>query len=115
MLADRTRLCLLAALVAISAFGGVTRAQQTKYPKPAELPNPYRLVAGWPTLPQNMNGGPWGEAIRVHLHAKGNVLGFHQGFNVVPPGLAGCLGRRPAEPPVFEFDPFSELPMSCSG
>src|SRR6266404_5553527 len=80
MLISRTRLCLLAGLAAISVFAGVTQAQQTKYPKPAELPNPYRLVAGWPTLPKNMNGGQWGEVIRVHLDAKGNIWVFHRCF-----------------------------------
>jgi hypothetical protein len=109
MLADRTRLCLLAALVAISAFGGVTRAQQTKYPKPAELPNPYRLVTGWPTLPKNMNGGQWGEVIRVHLDNKGNIWVFHRCFAVVPPGSAVCLGRGSANPPILEFDPSGKL------
>src|SRR6516162_7029067 len=68
--ADTLRRFLVAALAAISTFGGVTPAQPTVYPKPTELPNPYRLVEGWPSLPKNMNGGKWGEVIRVHLDAK---------------------------------------------
>ena len=40
------------ALAAIAAFAGAARAQPTHYPKPSELPNPYRLVEGWPTLPR---------------------------------------------------------------
>jgi len=32
------------ALAAIAAFAGAARAQPTQYPKPSELPNPYRLV-----------------------------------------------------------------------
>src|SRR2546428_1087921 len=109
MLTHRMRLCLLAALAAISVFGGLTRAQQTKYPKPSELPNPYRLVAGWPTLPKTMNGGKWGEVIRVHVDAKGNIWVFHRCFNDVPPGSAVCLGRGPANPPILEFDPSGKL------
>src|SRR3989442_13118213 len=96
---------LLVALAAISAFAGTTRAQQTKYPKPAELPNPYRLVAGWPTLPKSMNGGQWGEVIRVHLDPKGNIWVFHRCFNGGPPGSAVGFGRRPRNPPVLEFYP----------
>jgi hypothetical protein len=109
MIAAPTRLCLLAALAAILAFGGVTRAQQKTYPKPSGLPNPYRLVEGWPTLPKNMNGGKWGEVIRVHVDPKGNIWVFHRCFNVVPPGSAVCLDRGPANPPILEFDPSGKL------
>src|SRR5262249_59173384 len=80
-------------------------AQQTQYPRPTELPNPYRLVEGWPTLPQSMNGGHWGEVIRVHVDAKGNIWVFHRCFNVVPAGQATCISRGPANPPILEFDP----------
>jgi DNA-binding beta-propeller fold protein YncE len=103
------KLWLFAALAAISTFGGVTRAQQKTYPKPSELPNPYRLVEGWPTLPKNMNGGKWGEVIRVHVDPKGNIWVFHRCFNVVPPGSAVCLDRGPANPPILEFDPSGKL------
>src|SRR5262249_654565 len=106
MLAGRKKICLL---IAISAFAAsaptVTRAQDTRYPKPTELPNPYRLVEGWPTLPKNMNGGQWGEVIRVHVDTKGNIWVFHRCFNVVPAGSATCVGRGPANPPILEFDP----------
>src|SRR3989449_9831537 len=96
MLPSRTNLALFAVLAALAAFGGISRAQQKTYPKPSELPNPYRLVEGWPTLPKNMNGGKWGEVIRVHLDTKGNIWVFHRCFNVVPPGSATCVGRGPA-------------------
>ena len=109
MLAGRTRFWFLVALAAIFAFGGMARAQQTQYPKPTELPNPYRLVEGWPTLPKNMNGGHWGEVIRVHVGAKGNIWVFHRCFNVVPAGSATCIGRGPANPPILEFDPSGKL------
>jgi len=106
--AGRTRFGRLA-LVAIIACGGVVRAQAPQYPKPTELPNPYRLVAGWPTLPQHMNGGHWGEVIRVHVDDKGTIWVFHRCFNVVPAGQATCIGRGPANPPILQFDPSGRL------
>jgi hypothetical protein len=99
----------LVALAAVVAFAGATRAQEHRYPKPIELPNPYRLVQGWPTLPKNMNGGHWGEVIRVHVDAKGNVWVFHRCFNVVPAGSATCINRGPANPPILEFAPSGKL------
>lgn len=76
---------------------------------PTELPNPYRLVAGWPTLPANMNGGRWGEVIRVHVHSDGNIWVFHRCFNTVPAGSATCIGRGAANPPILEFSPSGQL------
>ena len=73
MTARRTRLWFLLTVAAIATFTCIARAQQTQYPKPAELPNPYRLVESWPTLPKSMNGGHWGEVIRVHVDSKGNI------------------------------------------
>jgi DNA-binding beta-propeller fold protein YncE len=87
----------------------VAQAQQAQYPKPTELTNPYRLVEGWPTLPANMNGGHWGEVIRVSIDHAGNVWVFHRCFNVVPPGSATCIGRGAANPPILEFDPSGKL------
>jgi hypothetical protein len=109
MLAGRTRFSLLAVLAAIPTFGVVGHAQQTQYPRPTQLPNPYRLVEGWPTLPKNMNGGHWGEVIRVHLDAKRNIWVFHRCFNTVPPGHATCIGRGDSNPPILEFDPSGKL------
>ena len=109
MFTGRTRLWFLVTVAAISTFTRVARAQQTQYPKPTELPNPYRLVEGWPTLPKSMNGGHWGEVIRVHVDAKGNIWVFHRCFNVVPAGQATCIGRGPANPPILEFDPAGKL------
>src|SRR5262249_23031723 len=48
------------------------------------LPNPYRLIRNWPTLPQSMNGGKWGELIRVTIAPDGNIWVFHRCFNVLP-------------------------------
>lgn len=109
MLTGRTRFGFLVALAATAALGRVAQAQQVRYPKPTELPNPYRLVEGWPTLPKSMNGGHWGEVIRVHVDARGNIWIFQRCFNVVPAGSATCIGRGPANPPILEFDPSGKL------
>jgi DNA-binding beta-propeller fold protein YncE len=97
------------ALCTTATFGVLAQAQQAQYPKPAELPNPYKLVAGWPTLPANMNGGHWGEVIRVSIDRSGNIWVFHRCFNVVPPGSAVCINRGEANPPILEFDPSGKL------
>jgi hypothetical protein len=92
-----------------SAFDRPARAQQPPYPRPTDLPNPYRLVAGWPTLPPNMNGGRWGEVIRVHVDAAGDVWVFHRCFNVVPAGSATCVGRGSSNPPILKFSAAGRL------
>lgn len=71
------------------------------------LPSPYRLVEGWPTLPASLNGGKWGELIRVALDPKGNIWVFHRCFNTVPFGSATCVGR--SEPPILQFSPSGTL------
>src|SRR5258708_22888104 len=103
------RVGLMLAAVTIAATGMAAQAQQASYPKPTDLPNPYRLVEGWPTLPKNMNGGRWGEGIRVHVARDGNIWVFHRCFNVVPPGSATCINRGEANPPILEFDPSGRL------
>lgn len=103
------RLPVLAALIAIVAVSGTAQVREPAYPKPTELPNPYRLVPGWPTLPKSMNDGRWGEVIRVHVDARGNVWVFHRCFNVEPAGSATCIGRGPANPPILEFDASGKL------
>src|SRR5476649_1124887 len=107
--ADRLGFCLLAVAVASATAVSAAGAQQTQFPKPTELPNPYRLVEGWPTLPQSMNGGQWGEVIRVSVARDGNIWIFHRCFNIVPPGHATCLGRGDSDPPILEFDPSGTL------
>src|SRR5216117_1905958 len=109
LVAGRTRFWFLTVLAATATFVTGVRAQETRYPKPTELPNPYRLVEGWPTLPKSMNGGQWGEVIRVHVDAKGNVWVFHRCFNVVPAGQATCINRGPANPPILEFNAAGKL------
>jgi hypothetical protein len=86
--------------IVIAAWSVAAHAQQPSYAKPTDLPNPYQLVEGWPTLPNNMNGGRWGE---------GNIWVFHRCFNVVPPGSATCVNRGEANPPVLQFDPSGRL------
>jgi 6-bladed beta-propeller protein len=109
MHSSRLKFCFVIALALNSGFEMKARAQATRYPKPSELPNPYRLAEGWPTLPKSMNGGKWGEVIRVHVDAKGNIWVFHRCFNVVPAGSATCIGRGPANPPILEFSPSGKL------
>src|SRR3984957_17038916 len=105
----RARFVSITSLVVLAMSGASAQAQQTHYPKPTELPNPYRLVEGWPTLPKSMNGGRWGEVIRVHVGSDGNIWVFHRCFNTVPPGHATCIGRGPSNPPILEFDPSGKL------
>jgi DNA-binding beta-propeller fold protein YncE len=103
------RLAVLAMLAAMAVCGTAARAQEKEYPKPTELPNPYRLVEGWPMLPKTMNGGHWGEVIRVVVDSNQNVWVFHRCFNVVPPGSATCINRGPENPPILEFDSSGKL------
>jgi hypothetical protein len=107
--AVRSKLMLIASAVIVAASGGVARAQQAAPVNPASLPNPYQLVEGWPTLPKTMNGGRWGEVIRVHVAPNGNIWVFHRCFNTVPPGSAVCINRGEANPPILEFDPAGKL------
>jgi hypothetical protein len=99
----------LFASAVIVTLGASARAQGPNPTKPTDLPNPYRLVEGWPTLPKNMNGGRWGEVIRVHVAHDGNIWVFHRCFNTVPPGSAVCINRGPANPPILEFNPAGRL------
>jgi hypothetical protein len=105
----RSVTAFVAGIFLAASLATATHAQSPQYPKPTELPNPYRLVEGWPTLPESMNGGRWGEVIRVHVHSDGNIWVFHRCFNTVPPGIATCLGRGDANPPILEFDPSGKL------
>src|SRR5262249_29745375 len=91
----------LAAVLVLSTPRALMQAQQTQYPRPSELPNPYRLAEHWPTLPKTMNEGRWGEVIRVHVDTTGHVWVFHRCFNVVPAGSATCLERGAANPPIL--------------
>jgi DNA-binding beta-propeller fold protein YncE len=109
----RRRFTLAAGFAAIVTSGLVAHTQQTQYPKQTQLPTPYRLVEGWPTLPKSMNGGQWGELIRADIDPKGNIWVFHRCFNTVPAGAATCVGR--AEPPILEFDPSGTLLTSFGG
>jgi hypothetical protein len=103
------RLGLFFIVLAVAASSATAQAQQLPYSKPTDLPNPYRLVEGWPTLPPEMNKGRWGEVIRVHVAHDGNIWVFHRCFNVVPPGSATCINRGEANPPVLLFDPAGRL------
>ena len=113
-LASRVHFGLMAAVV-VAAFA-VTAHAQRGVPSPAkpptDLPNPYRLVSGWPTLPATMvgpHGHKWGEVIRVHAGPDGNIWVFQRCFNDKPSGDATCLNRGKANPPILEFDPSGKL------
>jgi hypothetical protein len=99
----------LTAFAWIFALAGAMYAQAPHYPKPTELANPYRLVPDWPSLPKSLNGGHWGEVIRVHVDPGGNIWVFQRCFNVVPAGSATCVGRGPENPPILEFSPAGQL------
>jgi hypothetical protein len=101
---------LLIAVLVVAVHGQA--GGDAPYPKPSTLPNPYRLVADWPTLPASMtgpNGRRWGEVIRVHVAANGNVWVFHRCFYDKPSGDATCLNRGDANPPILEFNPAGRL------
>ena len=106
---------LVASAVVGAAFAGTEYAQEeTRTPAkpPTGLPNPYRLVPGWPTLPKSMigpGGRKWGEVIRVHLGPDGHIWVFQRCFNDKPAGDATCLNRGDANPPILEFDPSGRL------
>ena len=106
---------LMTSAVAVAALAVTAHTQDrrdTPYPKPSTLPNPYRLVEDWPTLPASMkgpNGQRWGEVIRVHVAANGNIWVFQRCFHDKPSGDATCLNRGDANPPILEFSPAGKL------
>ena len=112
MTVGRTQLLLVA--VALGSLCAVTSAQIAK-PAPVAkptLPNPYRLVPDWPTLPATMKGPggrKWGEVIRVHAAPNGHIWVFHRCFNDQPNGDATCVNRGGANPPILEFDATGKL------
>jgi sugar lactone lactonase YvrE len=101
--------------VVVAALAVTAHAQDrrdTPVSKPSTLPNAYRLVPDWPTLPASMkgpNGHKWGEVIRVHVASNGNIWVFHRCFNDKPNGDATCLNRGDANPPILEFNPAGRL------
>ena len=109
----RTTLAILSFFVLSCAAALSSRAQEKQYPRQADLPDPYKLVENWPTLPANMNGGHWGELIRADIDPKGNIWVFHRCFNTEPAGMATCVGRT--DPPILEFDPSGQLLTSFGG
>jgi hypothetical protein len=93
-------------------FAFAAQAQEALPPKPTSLPNPYRLVPEWPTLPPNMKGPEgrkWGQVIRVHVAPNGNIWVFHRCFNDKPNGDATCINRGENNPPLLEFNPAGKL------
>jgi sugar lactone lactonase YvrE len=105
---------LLAGAAAVAALVVTAHTQagrEAPYAKPS-LPNPYRLVPDWPTLPATMkgpNGRKWGEVIRVNVGPDGNIWVFHRCFHDKPSGDATCLNRGDANPPILQFSPEGKL------
>jgi len=107
---DHRRMKIATAFAIACALAVIGRAQEKTYPSPAELPNPYRLVDHWAQLPASMNGGQWGEVIRVHVDDNnGDVWVFHRCFNVIPAGSATCMNRGAANPPILKFNASGRL------
>jgi len=102
---------LAAAVATMASLGAQVPASRTSGQR--DLPNPYRLVENWPTLPAGMNGGRWGELIRADLDRGGNIWVFHRCFNTEPAGSATCVGRT--DPPILQFDPSGRLLSSFGG
>lgn len=98
-----------ACALALAGLPSQARAQQSAYDTVRNLPDPYHLVEGWPTLPKSMNGGHWGEVSRVQIDAAGNFWVFHRCFASEPPGSAVCLGAYKDFPPLLKFDPVGKL------
>jgi DNA-binding beta-propeller fold protein YncE len=107
--ATRPGITLIVSVAAIMICGAAARSRQAPPPTSlqAQLPNPYRLVEKWPTLPTSMNGGRWGELIRADLDRRGHIWVFHRCFNTEPAGSATCVGRT--DPPILEFDASGRL------
>src|SRR5438132_10335282 len=99
-------------VAALAATAHAQDRRDTPVLKPSTLPNPYRLVPDWPTLPASMkgpNGRKWGEVIRVHVAPNGNVGVFHRCFSDTPHGDATCLNRGDANLPILEVNPAGAL------
>jgi hypothetical protein len=107
--AGRTGFVLVASAVGVAVFGASAQAQQNRYPKPTELPNPYRLVEDWPTLPKSMNGRSLGRGHQGARQQRRQHLGLSSLFQHGTPGHATCIGRGDSNPPILEFDPSGML------
>src|ERR1019366_2761975 len=57
--AVKSGMAFLAGMLMAGLATAACAQQPQQYPKPTDLPNPYRLAEDWPTLPPNMNGGRW--------------------------------------------------------
>src|SRR5215217_9545806 len=90
------------ALLSLAPIANAQGPKDAPVTKPT-LPNPYRLVPDWPTLPAGMkgpNGRKWGEVIRVHVAPGGNIWVFQRCFHDKPAGDATCLNRGDGNPPI---------------
>jgi hypothetical protein len=102
----------LAALLLLLPIATLAQDAREPLPPKPSLPNPYRLVPDWPTLPSHLKGPggrKWGQVIRVHVAPNGNIWVFHRCFNDRPKGDATCINRGEANPPLLEFNPAGKL------
>jgi hypothetical protein len=54
----RSGTAFVAGMFLVASLAAAAHAQSSQYLKPTELPNPYRLVEGWPTLPPEYEWRP---------------------------------------------------------
>ncbi len=93
------RLAVCVAVVVAAALAGPL----------AQMPgSSYRLVADWPHLPAEMNGGVFGETIGAERDPDGNIWVLHRCFGTVPAGAATCVGRD-TDPPILKFAPSGQF------
>jgi hypothetical protein len=69
----RIHFWFLFAMFSILALAATTRAQEPRYPKPTELPNPYRLVKGLPTLPKTLQNTYFNASCRIRGSAADRI------------------------------------------
>jgi streptogramin lyase len=95
--ADRVR-CVVMAIIAVAAMSAA-RARAQADPQPNNsLPNPYRTIGNWGTLPV---GRTWGSTAGVTVDRKGNIWVAERC------GANSCAGSSLA--PILEFDPSGKL------
>jgi sugar lactone lactonase YvrE len=94
----RSRTAIVIAIAVVIAMSAA-RAEAQSDPQPTNtLPNPYRTIGKWGTLPE---GRTWGSTAGVAVDRKGNIwVAERCGANT-------CAGSNLA--PILEFDPSGKL------
>ena len=94
----RFREAIAAAVFAVIAVCALAARAQADVQPNNSLPNPYRTVENWATLP---NGRTWGSTAGVAVDRKGNIWVAERC------GANSCAGSNLA--PILEFDPSGKL------